>query len=94
VLAYLTADHGILWRDSIEGKIEVASDLFHEDARSPRYIKGALLRNYGRIIKSSGQAFTLLKLPWMTRNFRNDEWGVHGGISASESIVPLITRQY
>lgn len=94
VLSFLTSDHGILWRDLVEDKIEIASDLFYENSYSPRYIKGALLRNYGRVIKSMDQTYTLLGVPWMTRRFRNDEWGVHGGISAWESIVPLISQYY
>lgn len=93
VLACLTADHGILWRDVVEDAIEIADDLFQDDIRSPRYIKGAVLRPYGRHCRSLNQNFTLLKVPWITRRFRNNEWGVHGGISAWESIVPLIVRE-
>jgi hypothetical protein len=93
VLACLTADHGILWREVVEDKLQIADDLFQEDIRSPRYIKGSILRPYGRVCRSLGQNFTLLKAPWMTRRFRNNEWGVHGGISAWESIVPLIIHQ-
>lgn len=89
VLGCLTADHGILWRDDLEGDLRIASDLLPEQVRSPRYIKGALLRPYGVTVQSLGQTFTLLKYPWMLRRFRNNEWGVHGGISAWESIVPL-----
>jgi len=93
ILACLTADHGILWRDVVEDRVQIADDLFQDDIRSPRYIKGAILRPYGRCCRSLNQNFTLLKVPWMTRKFRNNEWGVHGGISAWESIVPLIVRQ-
>jgi hypothetical protein len=92
VLACLTADHGILWRDDIKGRIQVAQDLFRDDIRSPRYIKGSLPRHYGKRCRSLGQNFTLLKAPWMTRAFRSNEWGVHGGISAWESLVPLMIR--
>jgi hypothetical protein len=93
ILACLTADHGILWRDAVEDRIQIADDLFQEDIRSPRYLRGTLLRKYGRPCRSFDQNFTLLKAPWMTRGFRNNEWGVHGGISAWESIVPLMIRQ-
>ena len=93
ILACLTADHGILWRDVVEDNLEIADDLFREDIRSPRYIKGSILRPYGKPCRSLGQNFTLLKVPWMTRRFRSNEWGVHGGISAWESIVPLIIQQ-
>jgi len=90
ILACLTADHGILWRDVVEGHLEMTDDLFREDAYHPRYVKGALLRPYCRCVQSFGQSFALLKFPWMTRCLRNDEWGVHGGLSAWESLVPLI----
>jgi hypothetical protein len=93
VLACLTADHGILWRDVIEEYIQIPDDLFQNEIYSPRYIKGTVLRPYGRLCRSLNQNYTLLKVPWMTRRFRNNEWGVHGGISAWESIVPLIICQ-
>jgi len=92
VLACLTADHGILWREDIEDRIEIVSDLFREDIRSPRYIRGSVLRPYGRCCRCDGQNYTLLRAPLMTRKFRNNEWGVHGGISAWESIVPFCMK--
>jgi hypothetical protein len=93
VLACLTADHGILWRDVIEDRLEVADDLFQGETYLARYIKGTVLRPYGKLCRSLGQNYTLLRIPWMTRKFKNNEWGVHGGISAWESIVPLLIRQ-
>ena len=92
VLAFLTADHGILWREYIEGKVEVVGDLFPEDARHARYVRGHFVRGYGRCCTNFGQHYTLLRVPCMTRNLRSNEWGVHGGISAWESIVPLLTK--
>jgi hypothetical protein len=93
VLVVLTADHGILWREDVEDKVEVADDLFIEDIRSPRYIRGSVLRPYTKPWRAEGQSFTLLRAPWMTRSFRHNEWGVHGGISAWESLVPLMIYQ-
>jgi hypothetical protein len=92
VLACLTADHGIMWRDHTEKRLEVVTDIFHEDVRSPRYIRGGLLRAYGRFCVCDDVSYTLLRFPFVTRNFRNNEWGMHGGISAWESIVPLFLR--
>jgi hypothetical protein len=92
VLACLTADHGILWRDDVEDRVKITGDLFREDIRSPRYIKGSIPRVYGKRCRSLGQNFTLLKAPWMTRRFKSNEWGAHGGISAWESLVPVIVR--
>jgi hypothetical protein len=92
VLACLVADHGILWREAIEGHEVIVGDLLPEDARSPRYIRGRLLREYARCVTSLGHNYTVLRAPYLTRKLRTNEWGVHGGISAWESIVPLFMR--
>ncbi len=92
VLAFLTADHGILWREHIEGKVEVVGDLLPEDARHVRHVQGHFIRDYGRCCTNFGQHYTLLRAPCMTRNLKSNEWGVHGGISAWESIVPLLMK--
>jgi len=91
-LVCLTADHGILWREHTEKRLEVVTDIFQEDVRSPRYIKGNLLRSYGKCCVCDGMRYTLLRFPVVTRDFRNNEWGMHGGISAWESIVPLFVQ--
>lgn len=93
VLGCLTADHGILWREVIESRVEIAGDLFSEDIRSPRFIRGTIARNYARSRRCLGQSYALLRVPYLTRNLRSDEWGVHGGISAWESLVPLIVSR-
>lgn len=89
VLACLTADHGILWREQIEGRVRIVGDLYSQETHSPRYVKGHLLRSYGRHVTCDKQRYTLLGVPYLTRGLRSNEWGVHGGISAWESLVPL-----
>jgi len=93
VIACLTSDHGILWRDDAKDKTEVVGDLFSEDTAHPRYVKGSLSRNYARAVKLESKSYTLLKAPYMTRDWKHSEWGVHGGISAWESIVPIIIKE-
>lgn len=93
VTACLTSDHGILWRDDAIEKTEVVSDLFSEDKFHPRYVKGSLTRSYAKAVKCGSRSFTLLKAPYMTRAWKHSEWGVHGGISAWESIVPIIIKE-
>jgi hypothetical protein len=93
VLSCLTADHGILWRDDIDACAEIVGDLLPEETTSARYVRGSLLRGYGRPCNCLGQNYTLLRYPCLTRKLRNNEWGVHGGISAWESVVPLLIRQ-
>jgi len=93
VLACLTSDHGIMWRTLTEEKTEVVGDLLPENIRHPRYIKGSLNRSYAQTVISENQSYTLLKAPFMARPWKHSEWGVHGGISAWESIVPIIIRE-
>ncbi len=93
VLAVLCADHGILWRDELESRLTLIEDLHSENARWPRYAKGSFRRPYGLTCRSHGQNYTVFRVPYMTRSFRNNEWGVHGGISAWESVVPLMVRE-
>lgn len=92
VTAFLTSDHGILWRDNAKDRTKVIDDVFTEDRLRPRYIKGSLIRNYAKVVKCGNHSFTLLKAPYMTRDWKHSEWGVHGGISAWESIVPIIIK--
>lgn len=93
VLGVLCADHGILWRDELEPRLTRIEDLYSEDAHWPRYAKGSFRRAYGLTCRTHGQNYTLFCVPYMTRSFRNNEWGVHGGISAWESLAPLIVRE-
>lgn len=93
VLGVLCADHGILWRSDIEGSLQLIEDLHGDDAHWPRYARGSFRRPYGLNVRTYDQNYTLFAVPYMTRPFRNNEWGVHGGISAWESIVPLIIRE-
>jgi len=92
VLACLTADHGILWRKHLEGQWHVVNDLQPDDTRFIRYIRGSRLRNYVFVKGCLGGSYSMLRVPYITRRLKNNEWGVHGGISAWESIVPLIIR--
>jgi hypothetical protein len=93
VIACLTSDHGILWRDDAKDRTEVVGDLIPEDKVHPRYVKGSLKRSYARAVRCKDKSFTLFKAPYMTRDWKHSEWGVHGGISAWESIVPIIIRE-
>ena len=92
VLACLIADHGILWRQHIDGRTIIVGDLLPEDIRSPRYVRGSLMRDYTRVMRCAGQSYSPLRLPYLTRSLKRTEWGVHGGISAWESIVPIVVR--
>jgi len=93
VLAFLTSDHGILWREGFESSTwRIASELAPEDCTRGRYIRGAIMRDYTVVVQGDGPTYSLLKYPYLARDWKSNEWGMHGGISAWESIVPLITR--
>lgn len=87
VMACLTADHGILWHDVVE--FEVLKDPITEQATHPRYLTSNILRDYTTTVRSDLGVFSLLRAPYVSRRLRSNEWGVHGGISAWESLVPL-----
>ncbi len=80
---YLTADHGILWRNEFEPQIIENCGKCH-----PRYSNHPVERSKLFIVE--GKEYYCLEYPKIRRPLRNDEWGVHGGISFQESIVPLI----
>jgi hypothetical protein len=100
-IIYLTADHGILWKHRCE--LQHINDPANENA-STRYFYGRLARQYVHFvhrrlrltalpITSYGRNYSMLKFPYITRTLRNNEWGVHGGISYQECFVPFLKRE-
>jgi hypothetical protein len=87
---YLTADHGILWRDEFEtevvgnapGKSSLRwcgwRDLYHQSDKGRRFLV-------------DGKEYYCLGFPKLRRSLHIDEQGIHGGISFQESIVPFVT---
>jgi hypothetical protein len=88
-LACLTADHGIIWRDAL-GEARVIGVERNQDSTHPRYVHGSLLREDLRVVQCGSRSFSLLRAPLLTRELRSTEWGVHGGLSAWESLVPVV----
>ncbi len=85
---FLTADHGILWRDQLPPEHSIVCEDYHPHAR---FVEGTVNINEGRtIFDTDGAKTTGLSYPYLTRKLTNTEWGVHGGFSYYESIVPLI----
>lgn len=85
----LTADHGVLWRDCLGGEKLVKTNM-GLDPDHPRYVRGALARQDLVVVRHGSRTFSLLRAPLINRSLRSTEWGVHGGVSAWESIVPLV----
>lgn len=90
---YLTADHGLLWREDLANAVVLS------DARgsSPRYVEvGArLTQQYarGKRFECDGGVIYCLDHLELNRPLNADEQAVHGGISFQESIVPLVTME-
>lgn len=85
---FVTADHGILWRDQLPADPPIVCEDYHPHARC---IEDEWNVEGGRVIWESDETVTTgLAYPYLTRGLDNTEWGVHGGFSYYESIVPLI----
>lgn len=85
---FVTADHGILWRDQLPADPPIVCD---EHRHHTRFLEGEGNVEGGRVIwESDGTVTTGLAYPYLTRGLDNTEWGVHGGFSYYESLVPLI----
>ncbi len=84
---YLTSDHGILWK--WEHQLETYEN--NPSTEPLRYYEYARHNNPHTLnTKFAGRDFALLEYPYLRRKLRSNEWGVHGGLSFEESIVPLI----
>lgn len=85
---FLTADHGILWREDLPEEPSVVFNQYHHHAR---YVEDNVQTKHGINQKSpDGSTATGLGYPYVTRDLEHTEWGVHGGFSYHESLVPLI----
>jgi hypothetical protein len=93
VLACLTADHGILWRECLPLEPTLYESGLDGDFHHPRFLKGAVQRDGLKAVRTGIGGFGLLRYPYLTRRLRRTEWGVHGGISAWESLVPLVIHE-
>lgn len=85
---FITSDHGILWRDQLPDDPNIVCDDYENHARflsGDRDLPQGLTKQ-----TAAGDIATALGYPYLTREFKNTEWGVHGGFSYHESIVPLI----
>ncbi len=84
---FVTADHGILWRDELPNNLPIIRDEWADHAR---FLDGAHDMEEGLVQRRDDEVTTGLGYPYLTRELKNTEWGVHGGFSYQESITPLI----
>lgn len=84
---HLVSDHGILWAHEHNFQIYELSDADH-----PRYYEHARKGEHTLIAEFDGKPFAMLEHPYLRRPLRSNEWGVHGGLSFEESVVPWISH--
>ena len=84
---HLVSDHGILW--SHEHTLQPYE---FSGAKHPRYYEHAKSGKHVLTVTFEGREFALLEYPYLRRELRANEWGVHGGLSFEESVVPWISR--
>nr|BAL53916.1 hypothetical conserved protein [uncultured prokaryote] len=82
---HLVSDHGILWAHEHSLRPYEFSEADH-----PRYYEHARHGEHRLTVEFEGKAFALLEYPYLRRELRANEWGVHGGLSFEESVVPWL----
>jgi hypothetical protein len=88
---YLTSDHGILWKH--QDHLRIVSLPHQEDVKvHARYVEGFTSTAAYKQVQINDGYYGLLRYPYISRKLSSVEWGVHGGVSVSESIVPLVVR--
>jgi len=86
IAVYLTADHGILWK--AQHSLEM---LQTENRAHPRYATTAPHeQDKSTRFAFDKQTFYLYHYPYIGAPIRRNDSGVHGGLSAQESLVPFI----
>lgn len=85
---FASSDHGILWRTQLPDNPDVVLDDYKHQ---PRYVTGRQRVPHSMSIKNQAEEIVSgLAYPYLARDFKHTEWGVHGGFSYYESVVPLI----
>lgn len=84
---YVTADHGVLWKNEHNWQLR---DL---PGSKPRYTETKLSGDEAFCsvqFERSGRKYNVFKYPYLGSRIRSDDSGVHGGLSYQESFVPFI----
>jgi len=85
-LLHVVSDHGILWAHEHDLRPYEFGEAGH-----PRYYEHAKYGEQLLALEFGGREYSLLNYPYLRRNLRSTEWGVHGGLSFEESIVPWLS---
>lgn len=86
---FLSADHGILWRDQFEPQI-VGTAPATQSARYATWREAGFHSGGEHVFHVNNELYHCLTTPNLRRSLRIDEQGVHGGISYQESIIPFL----
>lgn len=84
---YVTADHGVLWKNEHHWQTR---DL---PGSKPRYTETRLSEDeaaYSVRFERSGRKYYAFRYPYLGSRIRSDDSGVHGGLSYQESFVPFM----
>lgn len=83
---HLISDHGILWVHEHDLQLyESKSNVY------PRHYDQPLDSEHTLITEFEGRKFAILEYPYLRRKLHANEWGVHGGLSFEESVVPWLS---
>ena len=85
---HLVSDHGILWAHE-----HALQPYEFSHAEHPRHYEYAKSGEHTLPVEFEGKEFAMLAYPYLRRRLRSNEWGVHGGLSFEESVVPLLSVQ-
>lgn len=85
---YVTADHGLLWKDA-----EHAFDVIAKERGGLRYGLTKPSGSRGRWANLDDSRSWILDYPQLRRGFRRNEQGAHGGVSFEECITPFVTLE-
>ncbi len=90
---YITADHGVLWKDEFEHKV-IGNAPAKASIRWSKWNELHFQEVPGRRFIVKGEEMYSLDYSHLRRPMRIDEQGVHGGISFQESFVPFISMRF
>ena len=88
-LIYVSSDHGILWKPEPDVDEKFIS-LNEKKMNSNRFTRGSFISPYCKEFSVGNQIFSCLKYPYVFKMPSVKQWGIHGGISFQESIVPFL----
>ncbi|MBI3950589.1 MAG: hypothetical protein HY314_09060 [Acidobacteria bacterium] len=83
---HLVSDHGMLWAHEHNLQVYEFSGADH-----PRHYEHAKQGEHTLTVEFEGKEFALLEYPYLRRDLRATEWGMHGGLSFEESVVPWLS---